>query len=357
MLEKTKLIIAFSGLIMLLSCQSSSKEETKTTSKPAFPPAAKVDGYIVTPQLLSQDIEVPGSLAAYQEVELHPEVAGRVTGVYFREGSNVGQGAVLIKIYDGDQQAQLQKLLVQLKTADQTALRYAALLKINGVSQQEYDLNVLAVNNIRADINIVRTNIYKTAIRAPFSGKIGTTTITPGAYVSPATAITTLRKVSQLKLEFTVPEKYGPQMKPGNLIHFTIENNAAAYAARVTATENNITAATRSLKVIALVTNPNAQLIAGAFAKVQIPLGSNDAALMIPTQAIIPQARNKKVIAVRNGIATMETVTTGIRDSAMVEVTTGLKAGDTVLITGLLATKPGSKVQLNPLRPLKGELK
>ena len=74
---------------------------------------------------------------------------------------------------------------------------------------------------------------------------------------------------------------------------------------------------------------------------------------MIPTQAIIPQARNKKVIAVRNGMASMETVTTGIRDAAMVEITTGLKAGDTVLITGLLATKPGSKLQINPLRPLK----
>ena len=346
MILKTK-CMAFFLAIFFLSCGNNSKKEG--ADKPALPPVAKVDGFIVSPQLLSQDIEVPGSLAASQEVELHPEVAGRVTGVFFREGSNVGQGSVLIKIYDGDLQAQLQKLLVQLKTADQTALRYAALLKINGVSQQEYDLNVLAVNNIRADINIVRTNISKTAIRAPFSGKIGTTTITPGAYVSPATAITTLRKVTQLKLEFTVPEKYGPQMKTGNLIHFTIENNAEAYAAKVTATENNITAATRSLKVIAMVVKPNAQLIAGAFAKVQIPLGSNEAALMIPTQAIIPQARNKKVIAVRNGIATMETVTTGIRDSALVEITTGLKAGDTVLITGLLATKPGSKVQLNKI--------
>ena len=90
-------------------------------------------------------------------------------------------------------QAQLQKLLVQLKTAEQTAERYAALLKINGVSQQEYDLNVLAVNNIKADINIIRTNIARTSLRAPFSGKMGTSTITPGGYISPTTIITTLR--------------------------------------------------------------------------------------------------------------------------------------------------------------------
>jgi membrane fusion protein (multidrug efflux system) len=259
----------------------------------------------------------------------------------------VAQGSLLLKLYDGDLQAQLQKMQVQLKVAEQTAERYAALLKINGVSQQEYDLNVLAVNNIRADINIIRTSIAKTSLKAPFSGKMGISTITPGAYVSPATVITTLRKVSQLKLEFTVPEKYGTIMKPGSLVHFTLENNAASYPAKITATENTIAAETRSLKVIALVTKANAQLLAGSFAKVQIPLGDNNAALMIPTQAIIPQARDKKVIAVRNGIATMETVTTGIRDSASVEITSGLKAGDTVLITGLLATKPGSKVQLN----------
>ncbi|MGF2411775.1 efflux RND transporter periplasmic adaptor subunit [Ferruginibacter sp.] len=331
----------------LLSCGSKDKKDE--APKPAAPKAAKVDGYIVTPQLLSQDIEVPGSLAAYEEVELHPEVSGRVTGVYFKEGSNVSQGSLLLKIYDGDLLAQLQKMRVQLKVAEQTAERYEALLKINGVSQQEYDLNVLAVNNIKADINIIQTSIAKTSLRAPFSGKMGISTITPGAYISPATIITTLRKVSQLKLEFTVPEKYSTKMKQGKLVHFTLENNATPYPATITATENTIAAETRSLKVIALVSKASAQLIAGSFAKVQIPLGQNDAALMIPSQAIIPQARDKKVIAVRNGIASMETVTTGIRDSASVEITSGLKAGDTVLITGLLATKPGSKVQLNKI--------
>jgi membrane fusion protein (multidrug efflux system) len=338
----------FTALIILSSCQSASKEEKKPAAKLTGPPA-KVDGYIVTPKLLSQDIEVPGSLAAFQEVELHPEVAGRVTGVYFKEGATVAQGKILLKLYDGDLVAQLQKLQVQLKTAEQTTERYAALLKINGVSQQEYDLNVLAANNIKADIDIVRTSISKTSLKAPFSGKMGITTITPGAYVSPATLITTLRKVSQLKLEFTVPEKYGTQMKPGNLIHFTIENSTASYPAKITATENTIAAETRSLTVRAIAEKVPPQLISGSFAKVQIPLGSNNAALMIPTQAVIPGARDKKVIAVRNGIASLETVTTGLRDSANVEITTGLKAGDTVLITGLLATKPGSKVQLNKI--------
>lgn len=346
-MQKIILTAAAAGLIFIVGCSSNDKKTE--APKPAAPQVARADGFVVTPQLLAQDIEVPGSLAAFEEVELRPEVSGRVTGVFFKEGGNVAQGSVLLKVYDADLQSQLQKLQVQLKTAEQTAERYGALLKINGVSQQEYDLNVLAVNNIRADMDIVRTTIGRTTLRAPFSGKIGITTITKGAYVTPQTLIATLRKVSQLKLDFTVPEVYGAKMKYGTLVNFTVEGSDKTYPAVIAATENIIAEDNRSLRVIATVSKPDAQLIAGAFAKVKVSLGENDAALMIPTQAVIPDARNKKVITVRNGIASMQVVTLGVRDSAMVEVTTGLKAGDTILITGLLTTKPGGKVQVNKI--------
>jgi len=344
----TILIFLTLQILFNISCKSS-KEEDKTTAVKAPPPPAKVDAYVVTPQILSQNIEMPGSLVPFEETELHPEVSGRVTAIYLKEGANASQGSILVKLYDGDLIAQLQKLRVQLKVAEQTVVRYGELLKISGVSQQEYDLNQLAVNNIKADINIIQTNIAKTQLRAPFSGRIGLRSISVGAYVTPQTIIGTIRKISQLKLEFTVPEKYGTKMQPGNLVHFTLENNTTNYLAKVIATENNIAEDTRSLKVKAVVDKPDAQLIAGAFAKVQIPLGENDAALMIPSQAVIPKARNKEVIVYRNGIAEKQTITTGIRDSASVEILTGLKAGDTILISGLLTTKPGAKVQLNSI--------
>ena len=346
-MQKLILTAAAAGLIFSFGCSSADKQSAN--SKPATPPALKADGYVVSPSLLSQEIEVPGSLAASKETELHPEASGRVTGVYFKEGAFVSQGAVLLKIYDGDLQAQLNKLQVQLKTAQQTVERYAALLKINGVSQQEYDLNVLAVNNIIADMNIVRTSIAKTTLHAPFSGKIGITTITPGAYVSPQTIIATLRNVNPLKLDFTVPETYGTKMKTGALVNFTVEGSSNTYAATISATENTIAADNRNLRVMALVSKQDAMLLPGAFAKVKISLGENNAALMIPSQAIIPKARNKEVILVQNGIATRQVVTTGVRDSANVQITTGLKAGDTVLISGILAIKPGSKVVLNKI--------
>lgn len=194
---------------------------------------------------------------------------------------------------------------------------------------------------------IVQANISRTLLRAPFSGRLGLRNISMGAYITPATTISTIRKVSQLKLEFTVPEKYGTGMKPGGQVQFSMENNPGNYKARIIATENNIAEETRSLRVRALVDKPDDRLIAGGFVKVKIELGQDDAALMIPSQAVIPQARNKEVIVYRDGLAVMAVVTTGLRDSSLVEITSGLKAGDTVLITGLLTTKPGSKVLLN----------
>lgn len=328
------------------SCKSGKEEKKADAGKDKKPPS-RVDAFVVTPSVLSQDIEMPGSLMAAEETELHPEVSGRIVGIYFNEGSNVGQGATLVKLYDGDLQAQLAKLRIQLKVAKETLERYEALLKIGGVSVQEVETYKLSVNNIQADMNIVQTNIGRTVLRAPFSGKLGLRNISMGAYVTPATTISTLRKVSQLKMEFTVPEKYGVGMKPGGQVEFGMENNNKTYSAKIIATENNIAEDTRSLKVRAVVTNGDAQLIAGAFVKVKIALGENNAALMIPSQAVIPKARNKQVIAYRSGIANMETVTTGIRDSSMVEITSGLKAGDTILITGLLTTKQGAKVIIN----------
>jgi membrane fusion protein (multidrug efflux system) len=346
--NQTGLLIIVSTLIFLTACNSGKEDKAPAAKTP--PPPAKVEAYIVTPQLLSQDIEMPGSLIPFEETELHPEVSGRVTAINFKEGATASQGSVLLKLYDGDLQAQLKKLQVQLKVAEQTVERYASLLKINGVSQQEYDLNVLAVNNIKADINIIETNIAKTQLRAPFSGKIGLRSISIGAYVTPQTVIGTLRQLSQLKLAFTVPEKYGTKMQPGNIIHFTLDNDPTSFAAKIIATENNISTDTRSLMVKAIVEKPNAKLIPGAFTKVQIPLGENNAALMIPSQAIIPKARNKEVMLYANGIVKNQVVTTGTRDSASIEIVSGLKAGDTVLISGLLMIKPGAKVILNKIK-------
>jgi len=333
----------------LLSCNSKRKKEAAMKAHTAKPPAPKVDGFIVQTRTVSESIEVPGTLVAAESTEIHPEVSGRIVGLYIKEGAHVNKGALLAKLYDGDLQAQKRKLQVQLQQAEQTTDRYQQLAKIGGISKQDYETTALQVSNIRADLDITRTEIDKTEIRAPFSGKLGLKGVSVGAFVTPQTVVTTIQKTTGLRIDFNVPEKYVSEMKSGKYINFTIEGSGRNYTATVMATESGIAQATRSLTIRALVKGDATGLVPGGFAKVKINFDPNPNALLIPTQAVIPQARGKKVALYRNGKAEFVDVVTGVRDSAMVQVTSGLNKGDTVIITGLLSIKPDAKVALNKI--------
>lgn len=312
-------------------------------------PPMRVDVYVAKPQLFQEKIEVPGTIVANEVAEIHPEVSGRIVQLNIAEGKYVGKGTVLAKLYDGDLRAQLNKLQIQLALAEKTEERQAQLLKIQGISQQDYDISLLQVNSLKADIGILQTSISKTVVRAPFSGKLGLKNISPGAYVSPATVIAVINQTDVLKLDFTIPEKYIDKVKIGQLVTFTFEGSKKELGAKVNATESNVTENTRSLTVRASVIGQDNGLLPGSFAKVQVSFDPDPEALLIPTQAVLPQARGKKVILYKSGTAIFADVTTGIRDSSMVQITDGLKAGDTVVVTGLLSVRPEAKIQIGKI--------
>jgi membrane fusion protein (multidrug efflux system) len=274
--------------------------------------------------------------------------------LYVREGAAVGKGALLAKLYDGDLQAQKRKLEVQLKIAQSTQDRSEQLVKIGGISRQDYDLTLLNVSNLRADLDIVRTSIAKTEIRAPFSGKLGLKAVSTGAFVTPTSIITTIQKTSGLRLDFNVPEKYVSQIKNGHFVNFSVEGTERTYTAVVAATESGIAESTRSLTIRARIKGAEAGLVPGGFAKVKLSFAPDANALMIPTQAVIPQARGKKVYVYRGGTASFVDVVTGMRDSSNVQVTSGLNRGDTVIVTGLLGLKPDAKVQIKQITNKQG---
>ncbi|HEU4861731.1 MAG TPA: efflux RND transporter periplasmic adaptor subunit [Chitinophagaceae bacterium] len=339
------------GLIILsslfLSCGSKKKNATATTtSTQQQQQSISADALIVSTQPLSADIEIPGTILAGETTEIHPEISGRVVQLNVREGTFVGKGALLAKLYDGDLQAQLRKLEVQLKIAEQTEDRQGQLLKIQGISQQEYDLSLLQVSNLKADINIVREAVRKTEIRAPFSGKLGLRNISPGAFVTPATIVTTISQVSQLKIQFNVPEKYGSQLKNGQPVNFMVDGSTKTFTANIIAAEVKMDENTRSLAIRALVKDSDPALIPGVFAKVRIILGKNEDAILIPTIVVQPLGRKKLVYLYKGGKSIPADITTGVRDSSKVQVLTGLNVGDTVITTGLLFLRPGADVKL-----------
>ncbi len=335
------------ALSLLAACGGKSNNDKKPQQQSGRAQGpARVDVYLVSPQPFAENIEVPGSVIANETTEIHPEVSGRIVSLNVAEGRQVAKGTLLAKLYDEDLQAQLKKLQVQLQIANTNEERSAQLLKIQGISKADYDASLLNVNNIKADIDIIRTQITRTEIRAPFSGKLGLKNISPGAYVTPATIIAAINQTGELKLDFTVPEKYTGKIKLGQVVGFTYEGSNKRYTAKIIATESAVMENTRSLKVRSLIQTKDATLLPGAFAKVQLGFDPDPAAILVPTQAILPQARGKKVILLEEGKAKFVDVTTGVRDSSRVQVTQGLKAGDTVIVTGLLTLRPDAKVQV-----------
>lgn len=325
------------------------KEEAGPPSKPGAPTEIAVTGFIVQPKNLDNNILASGTLLANEEVELHPEVSGKIISLNLNEGTAVAKGALLVKLFDADLQATLKKLNAQKETAEKTEARLKQLLAINGVGQQEYDNALTQLNGIRADIEYTNAQISKTELRAPFSGIIGLRNVSEGAYVSPATTVATLQQIDPLKIDFTVPEKYFSSVSRNDVVKFTIDGSDEIFSGKVFAIEPKIDETTRTIKVRALVQNTKQKLFPGAFVKIDLGLKNIEGALMVPTQCIIPEARNKKLIVVKNSKADFRKVETGIRNESYIQIASGVEAGDTIVATGIMYVKPSAGVKVTKL--------
>src|SRR5688572_8271059 len=199
-----------------------------------------VDGFVVSERIISENIEVPGSLLPFEETQIRAEVGGRVVKLNIDEGSHVSKGTLMVKLFDEDLQALLRKFEVQLKIKEKSEERSSELLKIQGISQQDYDLSALDVENLRADIQSTKIAISKTEIRAPYTGRVGLRNVSLGAYISQNDIITILRQVEKLKLEFSIPEKYAKEISRNYNVTFVVDGGASSHNAKVIATENSV---------------------------------------------------------------------------------------------------------------------
>lgn len=342
------------GLMALLLVGCDSKEESAPAGRGGQRTRGPlpVDAFVVKQTRISETVQVPGTLLPFEETDIRPEVTGRVVRLNIREGAVVEKGTLLVKLFDEDLKAQLRKLKVQLQIMEKTAERNRELLEISGISQQEYDLSTLEVENLRADIETTEIAISKTEVRAPYRGVLGLRNISLGSYISPADLVTTIRQVDRLKLEFSVPEKYAREVRKGYAVSFRVDGGMSDHAAVVMATENSVNQDTRTLLVRAEVDGRNAELVPGLFAKVTLELGKKEEALLVPTEAVIPTIRNKQVVVLRGNAATFAVVETGIRDSAYVEILHGVNVGDTVITTGLMAIRPETQLKVTNITSL-----
>lgn len=336
-------------LINMLALSCKGKKEDRKKNQPAPPPT--VDVIVVSAQTIPNTVEANGTVVAGEFVEVRPEISGRLTYLNVSEGSSIARGSVIAKINDADLKAQLNKVKVQLELAELTVSRYKKLLDIQGINQADYDLALNQVNSLKADIGIIEADIAKTIVRAPFSGVVGLRQVSNGAYVTPATTLATLQQLGKNRIDFTLPENYANILKRGtSVIVQTDANGGGKKTATIIAIEPQVSTATRNVIVRARLSE-GANVNPGSFVKVYIDAGEENG-MMIPANAIIPDARAKQVVVVKNGKAKFVDIQTGVRQVGAVQVLSGLQEGDSVVVSGVLFARPDAAVKVRTVKKL-----
>lgn len=334
------------GLSSLIFFRISQNKELVGEPKGPMNKSVTVDGIILQPQQFANTILVSGSIEANEQVQIRSQVTGVITHIFFKEGAKVKEGEALVKIDDAELQAQLTELLVRLDLASENEKRANLLLQKEGISREEYDISLSALKSLQAQAQIIRTQIAKTTIKAPFSGTIGLRNVSAGEYLSSDIVIANLVNINPVKITFSVPEKYSAKMKVNTQVRFTFAGSTKTYTATVYAIEPEIDAVTRTLQLRAKASNEDGALLPGSFANIELPLTIIKDALLVPTEAVIPMQDGKKVFIVEGGKAKEAKIETSSRTSTDLLVLSGLKAGDTVLTTGVMSMKSGTAVKV-----------
>lgn len=340
------LIVAVISVLALIKIFFLTPKKTENTTAAAAKLPTAVTGYIVKPETLDNEVYASGTISANEDAELHSEISGKLTYLNIPEGARIGKGTLLAKINDADLQSQLQKLHLQLQLAEEKEARQKNLLDINGTSREEYDNAQNLVATIKSDISNMQAQIAKTEVRAPFDGVIGLRKVSIGAYITPTTLITTMQQIDPIKVDFAVPEKYMDRIKKGDKVIFTIQGLDGTFAATIYAIDPKIDLATRTVQLRAQAPNHSGKIFPGAFARIQLVLNQNKSALMVPTESIIPILKGQKVYLYKNGKAQEQVVETGLRTPAKIEITKGLQAGDTVVVTGVMNVRPEASLKM-----------
>ncbi|MFC0261473.1 efflux RND transporter periplasmic adaptor subunit [Fontibacter flavus] len=299
----------------------------------------------IRPERLENNLSITGTIIPNETVNLRSEISGLVKRISFREGEFVKKGTPLVYLNDDELKAQYERLEYTKKLFESQENRQKQLLAKEAISQEEYDIVLNQFNTNLADLRLVDAQLNKTVIRAPFDGVLGLRMISEGSVIGTADVIASIVNIDPIKIEFSIPERYANQVKLGSTIYFSSEAGGQEVEGTVYAYEPNIDAGTRTLKLRATSPNKQRTFLPGMFVRIKFILGVEENALMVPSEAIIPELSGYKVFVVNSDKKVEERqVSIGTRTDRYVQIVNGLNEGDLVLTTGVLQARTGMPV-------------
>lgn len=361
-------LMTLCSLLALASCGG---------GQPPAPPTPEVGVVTLQPESATLTTDLPGRVVAVESSEVRPQISGIIRQRLFAEGSMVHAGQVLYVIDDapyraalGSAQGNLAKAQASIASTRAQAQRYRSLIGINGVSKQELDNAEAGARQASADVvaqrasvEAAQVNMGFTRIRAPISGRIGRSLFTPGALVQNGQSdpLATIQRTDKVYVDVTQSAAQLLDLKEalraGGLVRDGAESarvqlilpNGKAYPieGRLEFSEVTVDQTTGSVTLRATFANPDGLLLPGLYVRARIVEGVRRQAILAPQQGITrdPRGRATAMVVNAQNKVEMRTITTGAAVGDKWVVTSGLKAGDRLIVEGLVGLRPGTVVK------------
>jgi membrane fusion protein (multidrug efflux system) len=294
-----------------------------------------------------ESISATGAIEAVQQIDLRPEIDGRLVEIQAREGAEVRRGTPLFRIDDSEIRAQVAQLEAERDLAEQALRRTRELLEQNASSPADLERAEAAARSARAQLELQQVRLDKTVVRAPFSGVVGERFVSVGDYVTSTTRLTTLQTVDPQRAAFTVPERYAGRLQPGQRVSFSVAAiRDREFTGTVDFVDPVVQLPARTITVKAEVPNPDRSLKPGMFVEVRLATDVRPDAVVIPEDAVLPLEGGDYVWVVGEGdVATRREARLGIRMPGRVEVVEGVRPGERVVVGGVERLSEGAPVQ------------
>jgi membrane fusion protein (multidrug efflux system) len=299
----------------------------------------------VRSERVSQKLEALGNARANESVDVSSKTSNVVMAIKFRDGERVRRGQVLVQLDDAQMRAEVAAAQATLTDSESQFNRSRELMQTQALSKSSYDQLEATLKANRARLQSAQARLEDTVIRAPFSGRVGLRRVSVGTLISPGDVITTLDDTSVIKLDFSVPENFLSSLREGLSVRATAPAfPGRTFAGKVASIDSRVDMTTRSVIVRALLANDDGALKPGMFLNVSL---ANDerSALVIPEEALTPEAEKQYVYVVADGKAQRREVRIGGRRPGAVEVLAGLSAGDQVVVEGTQKVRDGAPVR------------
>ncbi len=337
------LVLIFGGIGGYLYTRYSALAATDFT-----PPPITIAAATAQSEIWATKLEAVGTIRAARGVQLSAESSGEITAIDVQSGTQVKAGQTLIVLNDSVEQASLKRQEANLKLARLLFERDARLIKQKSIPQSQYDRSRADLDSAVAQLAETQARLNNKKIVAPFSGTVGIFNVKVGDYINAGTAITTLQDLSELEVDFSVPARHAPRLRPG--LQVEVATSAfpdKTFSAEMQALDAQVDAGTRNLKLRARL-NENEGLLPGMFARLVIDLDSSTKVVTVPETAVNYSLHGNTIFVLRQGkgetTAHPQVVTTGESRDGKIAILKGLRGGEWVVSVGQNKLYRGARV-------------